>query len=63
MVRVSLDHGRDVHVIEFGEHEHADRAARRDNNMRAAIIHVIADAAAIPRNRTSATSVMSYRYR
>jgi hypothetical protein len=30
-VRVSLDHGRDVHAIEFAEHEHADGAAHRDN--------------------------------
>jgi cation diffusion facilitator family transporter len=44
-VRISLDHGRDVHAIEFAEHEHADGAAHRDNNMRAAIIHVMADAA------------------
>jgi cation diffusion facilitator family transporter len=29
----------------FEEHEHAQRAAGRDNNMRAAVIHVIADAA------------------
>ena len=29
----------------FEEHEHADGAAIRDNNMRAAVIHVIADAA------------------
>jgi cation diffusion facilitator family transporter len=29
----------------FEEHEHADGAAARDNNMRAAIIHVAADAA------------------
>ena len=29
----------------FEEHEHADGAAHRDNNMRAAIIHVMADAA------------------
>ena len=43
--RVSLDHGRDIHAIEFSEHEHADSAAARDNNMRAAIIHVMADAA------------------
>jgi cation diffusion facilitator family transporter len=44
-VRVSLDHGRDVQAIEFAEHEHADVAAHRDNNMRAALIHVMADAA------------------
>jgi cation diffusion facilitator family transporter len=44
-VRVSLDHGRDVHVIDFAEHEYANAAAHRDNNMRAAIVHVMADAA------------------
>ncbi len=31
--------------VAFEEHEHAHGAAARDNNMRAAIIHVIADAA------------------
>jgi cation diffusion facilitator family transporter len=30
--------------IVFGEHEHAHGAAARDNNLRAAIIHVLADA-------------------
>jgi cation diffusion facilitator family transporter len=29
----------------FDEHEHADASAHRDNNMRAAVIHVMADAA------------------
>jgi cation diffusion facilitator family transporter len=43
--RISLDHDRDVHIVEFAEHEHAESAAHRDNNMRAAIIHVMADAA------------------
>jgi cation diffusion facilitator family transporter len=41
-------HG-DAHRIESGagapEHGHAHRAAHRDNNMRAAVIHVLADAA------------------
>jgi cation diffusion facilitator family transporter len=32
------------HAVAFEEHEHAQGAAARDNNMRAAIIHVIADA-------------------
>jgi len=36
--------GRD-HAVVFTEHEHADAAAHRDNNMRAAVIHVMADAA------------------
>ena len=30
---------------EFAEQEHAQGAAHRDNNMRAAIVHVLADAA------------------
>jgi cation diffusion facilitator family transporter len=37
--------GADNHAVMFEEHEHALGAAGRDNNMRAAIIHVIADAA------------------
>ena len=44
-VRVSLDRGDDIHVVEFVEHEHAHGAAQRDNNMRSAIVHVLADAA------------------
>jgi cation diffusion facilitator family transporter len=36
--------GREYPVI-FEEHEHAQQAAQRDNNMRAAVIHVLADAA------------------
>ena len=43
-VRVSLDRGSEQHDVEFAEHEHAHGAAQRDNNMRAAIIHVLADA-------------------
>jgi cation diffusion facilitator family transporter len=37
--------GRDEHSVVFEEHEHAPGRAQRDNNMRAAVIHVIADAA------------------
>jgi cation diffusion facilitator family transporter len=37
--------GRDEHSVVFEEHEHAHGRAQRDNNMRAAVIHVIADAA------------------
>jgi cation diffusion facilitator family transporter len=37
--------GADVHAVTFEEHEHAHGAAGRDNNMRAAVIHVVADAA------------------
>lgn len=33
------------HSVVFEEHEHAHGSAHRDNNMRAAIIHVMADAA------------------
>lgn len=36
---------RDEHSTPFGGHEHAHDAAHRDNNMRAAAIHVIGDAA------------------
>jgi cation diffusion facilitator family transporter len=43
--RLSLDRGAERHDIAFVEHEHAHGTARRDNNMRAAIVHVLADAA------------------
>ena len=33
------------HDVTFAEHEHAHAAAHRDNNMRAAVVHVLADAA------------------
>ena len=42
--RVLLNRGGEVHTVEFAEHEHAHGTAHRDNNMRAAIIHVLADA-------------------
>jgi cation diffusion facilitator family transporter len=32
-------------VVSFDEHEHAPAGAARDNNMRAAVVHVMADAA------------------
>jgi cation diffusion facilitator family transporter len=35
---------REKHTVVFEEHEHAHASAHRDNNMRAAAIHVIADA-------------------
>jgi cation diffusion facilitator family transporter len=35
----------DQHEVVFSEQEHGDHAAHRDNNMRAAIVHVMADAA------------------
>jgi cation diffusion facilitator family transporter len=44
-VRVGLDGGAEVHTVEFIEHEHGHGAAHRDNNMRSAIVHVLADAA------------------
>jgi Co/Zn/Cd efflux system component len=37
--------GQDTYPLVFEEHEHAQGSAARDNNMRAAVIHVIADAA------------------
>jgi cation diffusion facilitator family transporter len=37
--------GREIHPVAFEEHEHAKDSAERDNNMRAAVVHVIADAA------------------
>ena len=37
--------GKDSYALVFEEHEHVKGAAARDNNMRAAVIHVIADAA------------------
>ncbi len=42
---VSLQRGSETHNVEFAEHEHAHGAAQRDNNMRAAVVHVLADAA------------------
>jgi cation diffusion facilitator family transporter len=45
IARVRLDEGAE-HAFTFEEHEHHDHgAAHRDNNMRAAVIHVMADAA------------------
>ena len=37
--------GQDTYPVVFEEHEHVQGSAARDNNMRAAVIHVIADAA------------------
>ena len=37
--------GEQEYPVVFEEHEHAHESAHRDNNMRAAIIHVMADAA------------------
>jgi cation diffusion facilitator family transporter len=43
--RIRLEHGAQPYSVVFAEHEHAQGAAHRDNNMRAAVIHVMADAA------------------
>jgi cation diffusion facilitator family transporter len=42
---VRLEREAAAHSVVFADHEHAHGAAHRDNNMRAAIIHVLADAA------------------
>ena len=44
-VRMGLGEDEQVRRVVFEEHDHADRSAHRDNNMRAAVIHVMADAA------------------
>jgi cation diffusion facilitator family transporter len=43
--RLLLNGGGESHDIAFVEHDHVHGTARRDNNMRAAIVHVLADAA------------------
>ncbi len=43
-VCISLNRGVEVHSVDFQEHEHAHGAAHRDNNMRSAVVHVLADA-------------------
>lgn len=43
--RVTLSAGGATASLQFEEHGHAHAAAHRDNNMRAAVVHVIADAA------------------
>jgi cation diffusion facilitator family transporter len=42
---VLLRTGRQERTVVFEEHQHAHEAAQRDNNMRAALVHVVADAA------------------
>ena len=42
---VTLSVGQTAASVRFVEHEHAHETAHRDNNMRAAVVHVIADAA------------------
>jgi len=44
-VQFALSRGLDIHTVEFAEHEYAHGSAHRDNNMRAAVVHVLADAA------------------
>ncbi len=43
MARVRI--GSDEYPLKFAEHDHGGGSAHRDNNMRAAVIHVMADAA------------------
>jgi len=43
--RVNLGANGQAYAVVFEEHRHALGAAHRDNNMRAAIVHVLADAA------------------
>jgi cation diffusion facilitator family transporter len=42
---VALTHGEATASVRFEEHAHSHNPAHRDNNMRAAVVHVIADAA------------------
>jgi cation diffusion facilitator family transporter len=42
---VRLEHDAEAHSVAFEEHEDVHASAHRDNNMRAAIVHVLADAA------------------
>lgn len=42
---VVLSHGAASASVRFQEHTHTDGSAHHDNNMRAAVVHVIADAA------------------
>jgi Co/Zn/Cd efflux system component len=41
---VTLTSGAATASVRFEEHAHADESAHRDNNMRAAVVHVMADA-------------------
>jgi cation diffusion facilitator family transporter len=45
LVSIGRGGGTCTYSVDFHEHEHEHGAAHRDNNMRAAIIHVLADAA------------------
>ena len=43
--RITVAGAGAAYAVDFQEHEHAHGAAQRDNNMRSAIVHVMADAA------------------
>jgi cation diffusion facilitator family transporter len=43
--RITFGDSKQAYAAVFEEHQHAHGAAHRDNNMRAAIVHVLADAA------------------
>ena len=43
--RITVAGAGAAYAVDFQEHEHAHDAAQRDNNMRSAIVHVMADAA------------------
>jgi Co/Zn/Cd efflux system component len=43
--RACVDLAGERHDVAFAEHEHAQGSAHSDNNMRAAVVHVLADAA------------------
>jgi cation diffusion facilitator family transporter len=43
-VRLSVGRAGEVHSVDFHEHEQAHGASHRDNNIRSAIVHVLADA-------------------
>ena len=43
--RATVRIGEHIYPVSFEEHEHAHGSTARDNNMRAAVIHVMADAA------------------
>ena len=44
-VRLTQAGKREMRELEFEEHDHGDGTHHRDNNMRAAVVHVMADAA------------------
>lgn len=57
--------GKDNNSVVFEEHEHAHGSAQRDNNMRAAVIHVMADAAVlviVKRERCGQSRSLDWRW-